>query len=196
MTTGHGSYLNLFYNRCQILQVKSSQLYRGFTSRSQNRPHRFQPTTILPTSNRERFERENKLKNTWSCKLRHRSSTLAQTSISTQWERDQTLWSGTTTLRDSMAEGGRQTNKKVSQRNKKSVLMTKKQQVPKSLAQDKREVRPAGVQGVQGDHAWLLPRRGGEDLLWRRLLLLDESVLPWEILFILLILHLQAWTLL
>ena len=70
--------------------------------------------------------------------------------------------------------------------------MTKKQQVPKSLAQDKREVRPAGVQGVQGDHAGLLPRRGGEDLLWRRLLLLDESVLPWEILFILLILHLQA----
>ena len=45
-----------------------------------------------------------------------------------------------------MAEGGRQTNKQ-------SVPMTKKQQVPKSLAQDKREVRPAGVQGVQGDHA-------------------------------------------
>ena len=82
--------------------------------------------------------------------------------------------------------GDKQTNKSL------SVLMTKKQQVPKSLAQDAREVRPAGVQGVQGDHAGLLPRRGSEDLLWRRLLLLDESVLPWKILFILLILHLQA----
>ena len=87
-----------------------------------------------------------------------------------------------------MAEGGRQTNKQVV----KCPDDQKKQQVPKSLTQDKREVRPAGVQGVQGDHAGLLPRRGGEDLLWRRLLLLDESVLPWEILFILLILYLQA----
>ena len=87
-----------------------------------------------------------------------------------------------------MAEGGRQTNKQVVM----GPNYQKKQQVPKNLAQDKREVRPAGVQGVQGDHAGLLPRRGGEDLLWRRLLLLDESVLPWEILFILLILHLQA----
>ena len=86
-----------------------------------------------------------------------------------------------------MAEGGRQTNKQVVK-----CPDHQKQQVLKSLAQDKREVRPAGVQGVQGDHAGLLPRRGGEDLLWRRLLLLDESVLPWEILFILLILHLQA----
>ena len=87
-----------------------------------------------------------------------------------------------------MAEGGRQTNKQVV----KCPDYQKKQQVSKSLAQDAREVRPAGVQGVQGDHAGLLPRRGGEDLLWRRLLLLDESVLPWEILFILLILYLQA----
>ena len=82
--------------------------------------------------------------------------------------------------------GDKQTNKLL------SVPMTKKQQVPKSLDQDAREVRPAGVQGVQGDHARLLPRRGGEDLLWGRLLLLDESVLPWEILFILLILYLQV----
>ena len=95
-----------------------------------------------------------------------------------------------------MAEGGRQTNKQVVMGPNDQTNETNNKQIVKNLAQDAREVRPAGVQGVQGDHAWLLPRRGGEDLLWRRLLLLDESVLPWEILFILLILHLQAWTLL
>ena len=89
--------------------------------------------------------------------------------------------------------GGRwETNKQVVKCPDDQTNETNNKQIVKNLAQDAREVRPAGVQGVQGDHAGLLPWRGGEDLLWRRLLLLDESVLPWKILFILLILHLQA----
>merc|ERR1712130_138463 len=65
--------LTYLLGRCRILQIKSSQCYRVFTSRSQNPPHLFRHTTIQPTSNRERL------------------STLALTSISTQWEKDLTL---------------------------------------------------------------------------------------------------------
>ena len=52
-----------------------------------------------------------------------------------------------------MAEGGRQTNKQVVMGPNDQTNETNNKQIVKNLAQDAREVRPAGVQGVQGDHA-------------------------------------------